>query len=138
MKRARMPRFAPVALLAASAAVTLASGCKSNEMSGTSNRPETAAKPATMPMDEAPTAMTPATAPAVAAPALKEADYTHTLTMDAPYFASMPMGTAAPAGTMKSGTKVLVMTPGLKYSKVMSEGGVTAYTPTAALRATGK
>jgi hypothetical protein len=70
-------------------------------------------------------------APAAMAPAPAAKDMTHVMTMDEPYFDSMPMG-ASPAstGTLKKGTKLLLMTPGAPYSKVLTETGMTVYTVT--------
>ena len=90
--------------------------------------PETnmkAAGPATMPV------------PSAAAPAAK--DMTHVLTKDEPYFTAEPSSaTATPAGTLKAGSKVLVIIPGAPYSQVVTDAGVSAYTMTDGLKPLGK
>lgn len=100
------------------------------------------APPATQPSAAAP--MTPAapmamTGPAptmVTPPAAK--DLTHVLTMDEPYFASEPADGAVPSGTLKSGAKVLVLIPGAKYTQVVTDTGISAYTVTDGLKPLGK
>lgn len=137
MKLNRTPKFAPVALLAASAAVALLAGaCKTMETTETPAKPQS---PATGPTMQGPAPVMPTTKPvAMAEPMMKESDCTHTLTMDCPAYESMPMGDAKPAMMAKSGTMCLVTTPGSKYSKVMMTSGKTMYVPTAALKAIGK
>lgn len=63
---------------------------------------------------------------------------THSFTKDTPYFASKPVSGAAPAGTFKSGTKVIVLIPGAPYAKVLSADGVTAYASIDNLEPLGK
>ena len=79
--------------------------------------------PATMP------AMTPATAPAVAVmPTPPKITATHVLTKDEPYFSAVPAAaSAAPDGTLKSGTKVLMFSWTGLYAKVTAEDGTTGY-----------
>jgi hypothetical protein len=86
--------------------------------------------PTTMPAPSA------ATMPAVAAPAAK--DMTHSISKDQPYFTAMPGPGVAPAGTLKAGSKVLVIIPGADYSQVVTDVGISAYTPTAGLTPLGK
>ena len=86
--------------------------------------------PATQPM-----AMGPA-APMVKPPEAK--DLTHVLTQDEPYFASEPTASSPPSGTLKAGSKVLVLIPGAQYSQVITDMGVSAYTVTDGLKPLGK
>jgi hypothetical protein len=73
----------------------------------------------------------PTTAPVVAAPAVPAFPATHVVTKDQPYFKSVPASpTAAPDGTFKAGTKVLVFSFSGSYAKVNAEDGTTAYTAT--------
>ena len=74
--------------------------------------------------------------PAGPPPAAK--DLTHVLTKDEPFFASEPTPGAAPSGTLKSGSKVLVLIPGAEYSQVITDTGVSAYTFTDGLKPLGK
>jgi hypothetical protein len=93
--------------------------------------------PATMPAATMPAA--PALAPVVTAlKAPAEKDLTHVLTKDEPYFADMPAAGATPAGTLKEGSKVLVLIPGADYSQVTTDKGVSAYTATDGLKPLGK
>ncbi|HEX4794671.1 MAG TPA: hypothetical protein VH370_12800 [Humisphaera sp.] len=74
---------------------------------------------------------------AMTPPAAK--DLTHTLAKDEPYFTSEPSGPgAAPAGMLKSGTKVLMVIPGAMYSQVITDTGMSAYTMTDGLQPLGK
>ena len=87
------------------------------------------APPTTMPTTMPSMAMTP--------PAAK--DLTHALTKDEPYFTSEPTTpSAAPAGTLKAGSKVLVVIPGAMYSQVITDTGMSAYTLTDGLQPLGK
>ena len=79
----------------------------------------------------------PATQPTAAMPAAK--DMTHVLTKDEPYYTVDPAaGSATPAGTLKAGSKVLVIIPGAPYSQVVTDMGVSAYTMTEGLKPLGK
>jgi hypothetical protein len=96
-----------------------------------------------MPMPETnmktpgPTTMAvPEVTPPPGAPAAK--DLTHSITKDQPYYSSMPAAGATPAGTLKAGSKVLVLIPGADYSQVITDMGVTAYTSTDGLKPLGK
>lgn len=58
----------------------------------------------------------------------KEADMTHEVMSEQPYFMSMPAApTAKGDGMMPAGSKVLVMVPGSTYSKVMMSNGKVGY-----------
>jgi hypothetical protein len=76
--------------------------------------------------------------PSAAAPPAK--DMTHALTKDEPYFTVEPGGTSTPtpAGTLKAGSKVLVIIPGAPYSQVVTDTGISAYTMTEGLKPLGK
>jgi len=63
---------------------------------------------------------------------------THSFTKDTPYFAEKPAAGAAPAGTFKAGTKVIVLVPGAPYAKVQAMDGVTAYASIENLEPLGK
>jgi hypothetical protein len=78
------------------------------------------------------------TPPAVALKAPAEKDLTHVLTKDEPYFSDAPTPGATPAGTLKEGSKVLVLIPGADYSQVTTDKGVSAYTATDGLKPLGK
>ena len=123
-----MSRHVRPAALAAVLGLAACGGCmeKSAEMSA---RPASGGSAVTA---------TPTTMPAADAAMPKPADMTHTMMADAPYFMSMPTAAAKPDGMMKSGSKVLVMVPGSRYSKVMSEKGMTMYVSTSALDPIGK
>ena len=98
------------------------------------------ATPTTMPAPEANMKSGgPATMPvptAAAAPAAK--DMTHVLTKDEPYFGSDPGASSTPAGSLKEGTKVLVLVPGAQYSQVITDTGLNVYTVTDGLKPIGK
>lgn len=69
---------------------------------------------------------------------MKDADMTHTLMSDSPIFETKPMsGATKPMGMGKKGDKVMVMTPGPKYSLVTTQGGMKGYVVTAALKPLG-
>lgn len=78
---------------------------------------------------------TPATPPVVA---LADKDTTHVLTQDEPYYDGSPGASTTPSGTLKSGSKVLLMVPGSPYSEVETQTGKTVYTVTAGLKPVGK
>jgi hypothetical protein len=82
--------------------------------------------------------MPPPAAPAVALKAPAEKDLTHVLTKDEPYFTDAPTPGAAPAGTLREGSKVLVLIPGADYTQVTTDKGVSAYTATDGLKPLGK
>jgi hypothetical protein len=74
--------------------------------------------------------------PVAAPPAAK--DMTHVLEKDQPYFTTAPTASATPAGTLPTGSKVLVMSPGAPYSQVVTDKGISAYTATDGLKPLGK
>ena len=119
--------------LAAAAAVT---GCASK-----SESPSSDASPGTMETTGTagtPSTMTPTTpAPAAAEAAIAEKDMTHVVSKDESYFGSMPMAGKKPDGTLKAGTKVVVLMPRGGYSQVMTADGKRVYTTTAALKPVG-
>ena len=85
--------------------------------------------------DAAPPPMAAPAAPTVTPPAAK--DLTHVLTKDEPFFASEPAAGAPPAGTLKAGSKVLMVIPGAMYSQVITDTGMSAYTLTDGLKPWG-
>jgi len=92
---------------------------------------EASAAPAPVPPALRPEAAKPAPAPKVE-PATKPAEpakaMTHVLTKDQPFFTSMPMAAGPkPAGTIKAGTKVLLLIPG-SYAQVETTAGKQIYT----------
>lgn len=92
--------------------------------------PSSPPPPSTQPVAVTPPAANTATAqpPVVVSPALiPDKDMTHTLSADSAYFKSLPAADAKPDGTWKAGSKVLVLIPGAKYSKVKSPAGEVAY-----------
>ena len=121
-------------LTLAAAAVT---GCASK-----SESPSSDASPGTMTTTgttDTPTTMAPTTpAPAAAAEAaIAEKDMTHVVSKDESYFGSMPAAGKKPDGTLKAGTKVVVLMPRGGYSQVMTADGKRVYTTTAALKPVG-
>ena len=58
------------------------------------------------------------------------ADLTHVLTKDSPYYKATPAQAKPADGTLKSGTKLLLLTPSGSYSQVWAENGVKAYVAT--------
>jgi hypothetical protein len=115
--------FGSMAVLAIGALV----GCHND------SPPSSPPPPATQPMAVTPTAANTATAqpPVMVKPTmLPDKDMTHTLTADSPYFKGMPAADAKADGTWKAGSKVLLMIPGAKYSKVKSQAGEVGYVPT--------
>ena len=144
--------FAGVAVLAG----LLSAGCQSDSSaSAKATGPKTTPAPAessvTMttttkapPAAPPPTRTTtpapaPAAAPVVAATTtpLPEKDLTHVLNQDEPYYASSPAQGRPADGTLKAGTKVLVMMPRGSYSQVVTADGKRVYTSTAGLRPIG-
>ena len=57
-----------------------------------------------------------------------EASATHVISKDQPYFKSFPVEGAKPSGTLKAGTKVLLLIPG-SMAQVQTTEGKTVYTP---------
>jgi len=112
--------------------------------------PDATTQPTTMPMptSNAPMAGPAATMPVAPAKAMEvtipagpppaDKDLTHVLTKDEPFFLSEPGATDTPVGTLKSGSKVLVLIPGAQYSQVITDKGISAYTLTDGLKPLGK
>jgi len=107
-------------------------GCKSMS----SSAPEATTMPAPSPGSTTMSAAPAMPQPVTIAPPAK--DMTHVLEKDEPYFTSEPGPSATPAGTLKAGSKVLVIIPGAPYSQVMTDTGVSAYTVTDGLKPLGK
>jgi hypothetical protein len=66
-----------------------------------------------------------------------EKDLTHVLSQDEPYYATSPAQGKPADGTLKAGTKVLVMMPRGSYSQVVTADGKRVYTSTAGLKPIG-
>ena len=77
------------------------------------------------------------TASAPAATPVADKDMTHVLTKDEPYYTTSPAQAKPPDGTLKAGTKVVVLMPRGSYSQVMTGDGKRVYTSTAALKPVG-
>jgi len=65
-----------------------------------------------------------------AAPKPPTASLTHMMTKDEPYFDSQPGTDAKSLGSLSKGTKLLLLVPGMPYSKVLTEDGATVYVMT--------
>jgi hypothetical protein len=63
-----------------------------------------------------------------------EKDASHTVMADTPVYSGPPGQGMPPMAILKSGTKVLVMTPGSEYAKCQVADGKTVYVKTAMLR----
>jgi hypothetical protein len=129
----------------------LCAGCQKDSSAGASAKSsEPMAKPqaaesSTMTTTKAPP---PTSTPPIAAPAaapvavatttpVPEKDLTHVLSKDEPYYASSPSQGRPADGTLKAGTKVLVMMPRGSYSQVVTADGKRVYTSTAGLKPIG-
>jgi hypothetical protein len=98
-------------------------------------------KPTTATAMSAPTMPTPAmktSTPAPAVAAVPDKDMTHVLTKDEPYFAATPAQATKADGTLKAGTKVVLVMPRGAYAQVMTADGKRVYTSTAGLSPVGK
>ena len=93
------------------------------------------ASPTTKPTT--PAAATPST-PAAAAATVPDKDMTHVLTQDEAFYATSPAQAKKPDGTLKSGTKVVLLMPRGSYAQVMTADGKRGYTSTAGLSPVGK
>jgi hypothetical protein len=72
-----------------------------------------------------------------AATTVPEKDMTHVLTKDEAFYATSPAQAKRPDGTLKAGTKVVVLMPRGSYSQVMTADGKRVYTSTAGLKPVG-
>ena len=132
-------RYAALAL--AAGILSAGTGCQSDGRS-------TADTKSTAPMassDTASSTMKPVTPPAASATvaaspaaAVPEKDMTHVLAKDEAYYAGSPAQGRPPEGTLKSGTKVVVLMPRGSYSQVMTADGKRVFTSTAGLKPIGK
>ena len=130
----KMTKLAATALLMGVACV----GCAKDEkkdpepaMKTTTSTPAMAS-PATKP-----TATVKATTPAAPTTTVPDKEMTHVLTKDEPYYVLSPAQAKAPDGTLKAGTRVIVLMPRGSYSQVMTGDGKRVYTSTAALKPVG-
>ena len=92
------------------------------------------ASPTTRPAAGVATTSTPTAAAATPVP---EKDMTHVLTKDEAFYGASPAQAKKPDGTLKAGTKVVVLMPRGSYSQVMTADGKRVYTSTAALKPVG-
>jgi hypothetical protein len=119
-------------------------GCQTDSSATTTTRtgaPMSA--PATQPSSSSMTTTSTMTkAPAPAAPVtattpVPEKDLTHVVSEDSPYYASSPAQGRPADGTLKAGTRVLVMMPRGAYSQVVTADGKRVYTTTSGLKPIG-
>ena len=75
--------------------------------------------------------------PAAAATTVPDKDMTHVLTKDEAYYTTSPAQARKPDGTLKAGTKVVLLMPRGSYSQVMTADGKRVYTSTAGLKPVG-
>ena len=92
------------------------------------------ASPTTRPTATATTTSTPTAAAAATVP---EKDMTHILTKDEAFYSASPAQAKKPDGTLKAGTKVVLLMPRGSYAQVMTADGKRVYTSTAALKPVG-
>lgn len=104
-------------------------GCKMGSSEPPSTPPP-ASTPATQPSATIVSNQGKEPAPPVVMQKPAAASMTHVMTKDEPYYESMPAADTKSPGTLKSGTKVLLMVPGAPYSQVLTEDGATVYTMT--------
>jgi hypothetical protein len=126
-----MTKLATTALLTGAICVGCAKDKKEPETKPTMTASVPAASPTTKPTA---TVAAPST-PAVTVP---EKDMTHVLTQDEAYYATSPAQAKKPDGTLKSGTKVVLLMPRGSYAQVMTADGKRVYTSTAGLSPVGK
>jgi PAB1-binding protein PBP1 len=115
----------------------VSAGCKSNTSETAKVPPAPMKSPATQPVAMTPTAKPTPTMPAMATTPVPEKDLTHVLSKDEPYYASSPAQGKPADGTLKAGTKVLVMMPRGSYSQVVTADGKKVYTSTSGLKPVG-
>lgn len=123
-----MTRVKALALASCVTVGAVLAGCKS-ESSPPPTTPAPAVTPATQPSMVMPN-QGKMPEPPVTLEKPAPSSMTHVLTKEEPYYSSMPGADAKAIGTLKSGTKVLVMVPGDPDSKVLTEDGATVYVPT--------
>jgi hypothetical protein len=146
MKMIKASAGVGVALLAG----FLSAGCQNDSSATTKTTTATMSSPATRPTASmTPTttmkkasapAPAPAVAPAVAVTGMTpvpEKDLTHVVSEDSPYYASSPAQGKPADGTLKAGTKVLVMMPRGAFSQVVTADGKRVYTTTSGLKPIG-
>ena len=122
-------KLAAVALLAGVTCV----GCAKDEKKDASVTMKTSSSPTMSPATQ------PAMATTTAAPAMTvpEKDMTHVLTKDEAYYSTSPAQARNPDGTLKAGTKVLLLMPRGSYAQVMTADGKRVYTGMASLKPLG-
>ena len=115
-------------------------GCAKDEKTEVDTRPiktttTATASPTTKPTT--PTATVKPSMPAAPAITVADKDMTHVLTKDEPYYTFSPAQAKPPDGTLKAGTRVVLLMPRGSYSQVMTCDGKRVYTSTAALKPVG-
>ena len=128
----KMTKLLAVAILGGVACT----GCAKDEKDTDSSTitTTTTSAPTTKPASPAMTTSTPAEPAATAVP---DKDMTHVLTKDEAFYTASPAQAKKPDGTLKSGTKVVLLMPRGSYAQVMTADGKRVYTSTAALKPVG-
>ena len=125
----QMTKLAMTALLTGVVCAGCAKDKKSDDTS--TKTTQTASAPATQP------AVATTSTPAAAAATVADKDMTHVLTKDEAYYATSPAQARQPDGTLKAGTRVMLLMPRGSYAQVMTADGKRVYTTTAALKPVG-
>lgn len=131
-----MTNFAAVAVLTGVVCGGCAKSGKEAE-SSTMKPTGTMTSPATQPLSAATTSTPTTSTPTASATAVPDKDMTHVLTKEEAYYTTSPAQARKPDGTLKAGTKVVVLMPRGSYSQVMTADGKRIYTSTAALKPVG-
>jgi hypothetical protein len=125
----QMTKLAMTALLTGVVCAGCAKDKKSDDTS--TKTTQTASAPATQP------AVATTSTPAAAAATVADKDMTHVLTKDEAYYATSPAQARQPDGTLKAGTRVMLLMPRGSYAQVMTADGKRVYTSTASLKPVG-
>ena len=130
-----MTKLAMTALLTGA----ICGGCAKDEKSTDTATMKESSAPST-PMASPtpkPTATVTASTPAAPATTVPDKDMTHVLTKDEAFYATSPAQAKKPDGTLRAGTKVVLLMPRGSYSQVMTADGKRVYTSTAGLKPVG-
>jgi hypothetical protein len=125
-----MTKLAAVALLAGAVCV----GCAKDEKKDTSMTMKTSSAATVSPTTQPASPTNTAAAPAMMVP---DKDMTHVLTQDEAYYSTSPAQARKPDGTLKAGTKVVLLMPRGSYAQVMTADGKRVYTSLGALKPMG-
>jgi hypothetical protein len=112
-------------------------GCAKDEKKSDTTTTATMSAPAAASPTTKPAASVTASIPAAPAMTVPDKDMTHVLTQDEAYYATSPAQAKKPDGTLKAGTKVVLLMPRGSYAQVMTGDGKRVYTSTAALKPVG-